>query len=273
MAYQSDSTSRHSNAYNLFILLLTIFSLILMLLLLLPLDKDTLILLQLYDILICAIFLVDFLINLKVASNKSEYFIRERGWLDLIGSIPSMGVLFKYSGLLRLARLSRFELILRDRRGKGEEGMVADVIKHRHRYVGYITLLLTIIVLTTTSALVLQFESQAPNASITTGWDAFWFSIVTITTVGYGDFYPVTFMGQFITLVTMISGVGIIAVLANLMSRLLIGSPNGLEEDDAAAMVTTPTVEQEIVSINEKLEELRQLLKDQNSQNSPEENS
>lgn len=42
MAYQNDSTSRHSNAYNLFILLLTIFSLILMVLMLIPLDDDTL---------------------------------------------------------------------------------------------------------------------------------------------------------------------------------------------------------------------------------------
>ena len=273
MAYQSDSTSKHSNAYNLFILLLTIFSLVLMLLLLLPLDKDTLILLQLYDILICFIFLVDFLINLKVASNKSEYFIRERGWLDLIGSIPSMGVLFKYSGLLRLARLSRFERILRDRRGKGEEGMVADVIKHRHRYVGYITLLLTIIVLTTTSALVLQFESRAPNASITTGWDAFWFSIVTITTVGYGEFYPVTFMGQFVTLLIMISGVGIIAVLASLMSRMLIGQPPGLEEGEAPDPATTLTVEQEIASINGKLEEMQQLLKKMDSEKAAEDDS
>jgi len=273
MAHQDNTTSKHSNAYNLFILLLTIFSLILMLLLFLPLDKNTLLLLQIYDILICTIFLVDFLINLKRASRKSDYFFRERGWLDLLGSIPTLGVVFKYSGLLRLARLNRFERILRHQRGKGEEGMVADVIKHRHRYVGYTTLLLTIIVLTTTSALVLQFESRVPMAKITTGWEAFWFSIVTITTVGYGDFYPVTFMGQFITLLTMISGVGIIAVLASLLSRLLIGLPSGLEELAAPDTATAPTVEQELASINVKLEELQQLLKKMGPEKAAEDDS
>ena len=41
------------------------------------------------------------------------YFIKERGWLDLLGSIPSLGLGFKYTGLLRLARLSRLARITR----------------------------------------------------------------------------------------------------------------------------------------------------------------
>ena len=260
MAYQSDSTSRHSNAYNLFILLLTIFSLILMLLLLLPLDKDTLILLQLYDILICAIFLVDFFINLKSASRKSDYFFAERGWLDLLGSVPTLGVVFKYSGLLRLARLSRFESILSYGRGKDRAGLVKDVIKHRHQYVGYTTILLSIIVLTTASALVLQFESRSPKALITTGWEAFWFSIVTITTVGYGDYYPVTFLGQMTAMFIMVSGLGIIAVLASLLSRMLIGSSYGPEVEETPDTATAPTVEQELANIKDEMAALRQLV-------------
>jgi voltage-gated potassium channel len=260
MAPQDDTTSKHSNAYNLFILLLTIFALILMVLMLLPLDRDTLTLLHFYDILICCIFLVDFFINLKVASSKSAYFIQERGWLDLLGSLPSLGVVFKFSGLLRLARLSRFERILRHRHDQDREDMITDVIKHRHRYVGYITILLTLIILSTASALVLQFESRSPKASITTGWDAVWFSIVTITTVGYGDFYPVTFMGQVTAMFIMISGIGIIAVLASLMSRMLIGQPSGLEEREAPDTASPPTVEQELAIIKEEVAALRQLL-------------
>lgn len=260
MAFQSNTTSQHSNAYYMFILLLTFFSLILMVLLFLPLDKETLVLLQFYDILICTIFLVDFFINLKTASRKSDYFIRERGWLDLVGSIPTLGVIFRYSGLTRLARLSQVERILRQQREQGKEGMVEDVIRHRHRYVGYITILLTIIVLTTASALVLQFESHAPKASISTGWEAFWFSIVTITTVGYGDYSPVTFLGQITAMFIMFSGIGIIAVLASLLSRMLIGSDYGSELPEAPVTATATRVEIELATIKDEMAALRQLV-------------
>ena len=175
----------HNNAYNLFIMLLTIFSLLLMGLLLLPLDRDTLRLLHFYDILMCLVFLFDFLINLKSAQRKTDYLINERGWLDLLGSIPSLGLVFKYSGIFRLARLSRIERIYRHQREQGTDNIVADVIRHRHQYVGFITILLTIILLTSASVLILQFESRSPDSSIQTGWDALWFSVVTITTTGY----------------------------------------------------------------------------------------
>jgi len=260
MSHQIDSSSRHSNAYNLFILLLTIFSLLLMVLLLLPLDRDTLALLHFYDILLCLIFLVDFLTNLKRASRKSDYFIRERGWMDLLGSIPSLGLVFKYSGILRLARLNRIERILRHQRGQGTDGMVADVIRHRHQYVGYITILLTIIVLTTASVLVLQFESRSPDASIKTGWDAFWFSIVTITTVGYGDFSPVTVMGKVTAMFIMFSGLGIIAVLASLMARLLIGTQSDPAEDIALDTEVEYAVEQDLAIMKREMAEMRQFL-------------
>ena len=269
MTNQNDSISSHSNAYNLFILLLTIFSLILMVFLLLPLDKDTLILLQFYDIIICTIFMVDFFINLRAASPKSDYFIREGGWLDLLGSIPTLGVVFKYSGLLRLARLSRLARILRFRRERFKEGMVKDVVEHRHQYVGYITILLTIIVLTTASVLVLEFESRSPNALITTGWDAFWFSIVTITTLGYGDYYPVTILGRISAMFIMFSGLGIIGVLASLMSHQLIGSSTAPGEEEADDSIPSPTVEHELTIIKNELAAVQQLLENIAAEISP----
>ena len=99
-----------SNAYNIFILVLTILSLAVMVVMLLPISDATFKLLSVYDNLICVIFLIDFFLNLRGAAKKSDYFIKERGWLDLLGSIPSLGLLTnfgKFAGLLRLARLSR----------------------------------------------------------------------------------------------------------------------------------------------------------------------
>src|SRR5262245_19196922 len=171
-----------SHAYELFILVLTLLSLVVMLVMLLPLDDSTLGLLQFYNNLICFIFLIDFAARLFASHPRSDYFIKERGWLDLLGSIPSLGVAFRYTGLFRLARLSRLARILRLMRGKQRKELARDVLENRGQYALFITVLSTIVVLGTSSVLVLQFESRSADSSIQTGWDAFWYSIVTITT-------------------------------------------------------------------------------------------
>jgi voltage-gated potassium channel len=120
MAQETASVRQHSNAYNFFILALTLISLVIMVVMLLSLDDATIGLLQFYDILICVIFLIGLFLSLRAASRKSDYFIRERGWLDLLGSIPSLGVALRYSGLFRLARVSRLARITRPLGGKSK---------------------------------------------------------------------------------------------------------------------------------------------------------
>jgi voltage-gated potassium channel len=260
MAQASGSSSRHSNAYNIFILVLTILSLGIMVVMLLPLSDTTIDLLQVYDNLICVIFLIDFIINLRAAPTKSEYFIRERGWLDLLGSIPSLGVAFKYSGLFRLARLSRLARITRLLRGKNREALVKDIVDNRSQYTVFITILLSLLVLTVASVMVLQFESQSPDANIVDGGDSLWYSLVTITTVGYGDRYPVTLWGRVTAFFIMVMGVGIIGALASILSSVLVGSPSAPAQEEAPAVTASPAIEADIAAIKDELAALRRLL-------------
>jgi voltage-gated potassium channel len=248
-----------SNSYNMYILVLTILSLAVMVVMILPVSQPTYDLLSFYDNIICVLFLIDFAINLSNASSKSEYFFKHGGWLDLIGSIPSFGV-FRLSGLLRLARLSRFARILRLLHGENKKTLVADILQNRSQYAAFVTVLLTMIILTTASTLVLQFESAAPDAKILTGADAFWYAIVTITTVGYGDYYPVTAGGRLTAMFIMVAGVGIIGVLASLMSSVLLGAPPEPEDDEAKVVATVLTVEEELGLIKEKLAQQQKLL-------------
>lgn len=260
MTQETASPRKRSNAYNIFILVLTVLSLAVMVVMLLPLSESTLHLLSVYDSLICVIFIIDFFFNLKNAPKKSDYFIKERGWLDLLGSIPSLGIT-QYGALLRLARLSRFARIARLLRGENKKALVKDILENRSQYTIFITLLLTILVLTVASVLVLQFESQSPDANIKTGGDSLWYSIVTITTVGYGDRYPVTTAGRVTAMFIMFMGVGIIGALASILSSVLVGSAPAAEEEEAPTN-TPPANDDGLAAIKNELSEIRQLMKE-----------
>ncbi len=244
-----------SHAYDLFILVLTVVSLLIMVAMLLPLEDATIDLLQFYDNFICFIFLIDFAMRMRAAHPKRSYFVGERGWLDLLGSIPSFGIAFRYTGLFRLARLSRLARVSRLMRGKQRADLAKDVLENRSRYALFITVLTTLIVLCTASAFVLEFESRSPEADITTGWNAFWYSIVTITTVGYGDYYPITVGGRIAGMFIMVAGLGIIGALASILASLLVG---GTSEDEAEPVPSSSDAE--LAAIRIELSELRSLL-------------
>src|SRR4029078_8708483 len=94
------------NAYNIFILVLTVASLLIVVLLLLPIPQAVRDLLNVYDNVVCVLFLGDFAYNLSGSRPKRGYFISQRGWLDLLGSIPSLGF-FQATGALLPARRPR----------------------------------------------------------------------------------------------------------------------------------------------------------------------
>lgn len=268
MSLETASPRKHSNAYNIFILVLTVLSLAVMVVMLLPISDATLKLLSVYDNLICVIFLIDFFLNLKSSPKKSDYFIKERGWLDLLGSIPSLGLFSnvgKFAGLFRLARLSRLARIARLMKGENKKTLMKDILENRSRYAAFLTALLTILVLTVASVLVLQFESQSPDANIQSGGDALWYSLVTLTTVGYGDRYPVTMGGRVTAWFIMFMGVGIIGALASIMASLLVGESAPAKEE-TADLANLPgeqqalTIEEELAIIKSELVEMRRLI-------------
>jgi len=110
----------------------------------------------------------------------------------------------------------------------------------------------------TASILVVQFESQSDQANISNGLDALWWTAVTITTVGYGDFYPVTLGGRLTAVFVMLMGIGIIGVLASILSNFLAG--NGADQGDGGDGPKQTSIEDELQDVKQELAALRQLV-------------
>lgn len=104
---------------------------------------------------------------------------------------------------LRVASLLRHIPLLRERSGTAVRSSVG-----LHAVI-YATVFVYVIALTA-----LQVERGAPEATITTFGDAVWWSLVTITTVGYGDTYPVTVAGRWLAVLLMAGGLVIIGTIS-----------------------------------------------------------
>jgi voltage-gated potassium channel len=151
-----------------------------------------------------------------------------------------------------LARISRLARITRLLRGKNKRELLDDVLRHRGQYAAFVTLMAAMIVLITASVMVLQFESKSPNANITDGGDALWWAVVTITTVGYGDFFPVTPGGRIVGFFVMFAGVGIIGALASMLASVLVSGQDAPTPGDGTADVAG-----ELAQVRQELSALR----------------
>lgn len=208
-------TTESSGPYTLFMLILSVVAIAaLAISTLIRLDPGSRIILGYADTAICVIFFLDFLISLYRAPRRLSYFLRW-GWIDLLSSIPMVDA-------LRWGRAARILRILRILRGvRSAKVLVSFILEKRTESTFLAAGLLSIILIVMSSITILQFESDH-GANITTPEDAVWWSIVTITTVGYGDRYPVSTPGRIIASVMMISGVGLFGILSGFVASWFV---------------------------------------------------
>jgi voltage-gated potassium channel len=202
-------------SYEIFMFAISLLSYVNLLLLLFLSPGETTNVIFLVDILIAAIFFVDFLSRLIRAENRRHYFFKQFGWADLLSSIPLS--LFNIFRAFRVARLIR---VIRKSGGKSVIKMLFAKIPEAALY-GVFFLIL--VVLEFGSIGVLMAESSDPDANIRTASDALWWVYVSITTVGYGDRYPVTNLGRMVGVVTLTVGVGLFGVVTAYIANAFLG--------------------------------------------------
>jgi hypothetical protein len=200
-------------SWELFVLALTIVSLVNILLVVLPLDDDSRNVVLVVDATLCLVFLADFLYRLRTAESKRAY-MRWEGWLDLLGSLPLPG--FR---LARVPRLIRSVILIRRHGGRR---IWFDFVRERAQGAMYVVLLLVVLVLEFASIGILAAERGAGNENIRTASDALWWGYVTITTVGYGDRFPVTTEGRIVGIVLLTIGVGLFGTFTAFIANVFL---------------------------------------------------
>jgi len=166
------------------------------------------------DATLSVIFLADFSFRLLTAESKSQYLFRQFGWADLAASIP-----LPQAKALRLFRVFRAARLLRR---SGRERMLRDFLENRAQSAMLAVMLLIILLLEFGGMGMAWAEQRAADSNITTGSDALWWAYATITTVGYGDRFPVTELGRVIGVIVLTAGVGLFGVLTGFVANFFL---------------------------------------------------
>ena len=175
-------------------------------------------LLYIMDFVVCIFFFIDYIRQIMMASNRWRY-VFTWGIFDLISSIPAVGPLraLKIVRIIRIIRVVRSlrvisQTLIRDKLASAVSMLAL---------IGSMTILLCCIG-------VLHYESGAPGATIKTAQDVTWWAVVTTSTVGYGDMYPITTEGRIMAVVIMCVGIGLFATFAGALAGIFMRKPKDI---------------------------------------------
>lgn len=205
--------------------------------LLLTLPPDTIQLLDRIDDVICGVFLMDFAVHCWLAPSR-VVFLRW-GWIDLLSSVPTIGWL-RWGRVFRVLRILR---ALRSFQAVGEH-LRTDRARGTFVTVGLLSL---IAVLFATIA-VFNLERDAPGANIHSGGDALWWAFATITTIGYGDHFPVTFAGRVVAVVLVVFGLSFFGTFTAYVASFFLEKAQLKEETEIHQLI------REVRHLREKME-------------------
>jgi voltage-gated potassium channel len=258
-----DEVAHENSSYELFVGILSILSILVMVWIVFVRDPLVQEILIAVDLVLCVIFLLDFVRSLARAPSKRGY-LWPRGIVDLLSSLP--GLFLTNIAILRVFRLFRVGRVIRIVRAGGPKKVARDFLANREQSAVYLIAIAVILVIMFGSIGEVLVEADAEGANITTAGDAIWWAFVTITTVGYGDQFPVTLPGRLIAVMTMATGIAIFGVVTSILSSFILGARGETREEaastDGPGPASNDRLSDEVAGLRAEVAHLRTLLED-----------
>ena len=179
-------------------------------------------LLNVFDLIVCLVFIIDFIYQMVVSKNRLKYFL-QWGWVDLISSVPVLG----FTRWARIARTIRLLRIMKSLRL-----FIVFILKDKASGALVTAGLLAFLLLTVSSTLILSIETT-PRSHIKTSVDALlWaFSSMSSSAIA-GEAYPVTPLGKVLSIILLISGMSLFSTFTAFMAGLFIKPSQDIEATD-----------------------------------------
>jgi len=202
------------------------------------LSRQTRVWLFRFEVFSVAVFTIEYLVRFWTAENRVRFVFSFFGMVDLLAILPfylSLGVDLRSIRAFRLLRL--FRILKLGRYSAAVRRLHTAVLIAREELVLYLAATAIVIFLAATG--IYYFERDRQPEAFASVFHSLWWAVVTLTTVGYGDTYPVTVGGRIFTLFVLMAGLGVVSVPAGLVSSALARARQlELEEPESNAMST-----------------------------------
>lgn len=207
--------------FNLFIIVLIIISVFSFSIETIPnLDKKYFDLIQVSEIVIIIIFTLEYLIRIFYSEKSFRYIFSFYGIVDLLAILPfylSTGIDLRSIRIIRALRIFRILKLVRYSRA---------IQRYKNAFISIkselsVFLVAASFMLYISAVGIYYFENEVQPDKFSSVFDALWWSLITLTTVGYGDVFPITIGGKIFTAIIVIVGLGFVAVPTGLVASAL----------------------------------------------------
>jgi len=194
------------------------------------LKPQTKLILQNIEIFSVVVFTIEYLLRIYVADSKPRFVFSFFGIIDLLAILPfylSFGVDLRSLRALRFLRLFRVLKLVRYNRAINHFTRAISTAKEEI----FLFIFVTLILIYFSAIGIYYFENQAQPDHFSSIFDSLWRAIITLTTVGYGDVYPITVGGKIFTFFILMIGLGIVAIPTGIISSALTKSIDKKEDE------------------------------------------